>query len=309
MRIKRTLALAGMLALCAVGFAQEKLKIELKNGQVVSYNASDVNRFYFEGQTAPLAANCGITFNDELALTDELALDVTYESDVETVLVDIFSPSANLDAYTDDQMLSFLQNEGTQLDKSTTVITATNMPEGTELTVVLCALNSKGQRGPVYRRKMTTHVEAGELKAPVTSCKFNSTNFFFDIEIDDEKVLKYYLLDDIGDEIEIMNEAAFGMLFRRAIATDPERGVYYEGKNFTRPRTNGEKQLFVATWALDFHLNYAGYIFFGLYDAEKASSRIMRKGTGNGEPVISAYDKTELMRVIKGMNIRVVNVK
>ena len=57
------------LALCSVANSQEVMKLELKNGQVVTYPVENISRFYFEGeqpQQPQLAENCELGIADEV---------------------------------------------------------------------------------------------------------------------------------------------------------------------------------------------------------------------------------------------------
>jgi len=300
---KYIILILSVFAFAVSGMAQEKMNLLMKNGSVVSYNVEDIQSFYFTdgNQNQQLAENCGITINDELALTDKFALDLTYESGVEYIMVGVYAPENYDDAIGDDAIVSELETKGVRIDKSTTIISAAQMPEGKMLTVVFTGYNNEGKHGPVYRHHIQTHIEADEAKAVVTSCLYDSNNFIFSVEMDGSKAQRYYLFEEVGDNTEMMNTAVLGMLWRRAIATDPEKGLYNTGKTFTKPRPNGETQLYVATWALDFSSQYSGYIFDALYETN-ASAPMMRADLSNNK-IIVGYNKEECLQRIRNMTI------
>jgi len=303
------------LAACTWGFAQEKMKVELKNGSVVSYNVEDVNRFYFvtEGEGEQLAANCEITLLDELALTTQFAMEVNYGSAVEYILIRAYRPEADADQANDADLVADLLANGSRIENTTTVITGGNMPEGVDLTIVCAAYDAQGKRGPLFRHHLITHKSDQELLAPVTSCKYNDQNFFYTIEIDDSKVLRYYLLEELGSGMELMNNAALGLAWRQAIAEDDtHKGEYYSGKSFTTSRPNGEPQLYLATWAVDFNEKLSGNIFADLYYVNSSSARVesssTRKKASKGH-TIEAFSKVELQKLIKSCKYRIVETK
>lgn len=301
---KNIVMVLAALFLTVAGNAQEKMKLLFKDGNVVTYNADDIKSFYFETESGAQAANCEIAFLDELALTTEFAVECKYGSDTEYIMVRAYSEKAGLDNYGDEVLADDVANYGVRIDPSTTVITAYSMPEGSNITLVLIAFNSEGKHGPVYRHRLTTHVEADEPMAKVTECKYNDDEFIYTIEIDDSKVLSYYLFEDFVDNITIGNTAAFGMLWRKAIAADPDKGEYVYGKTFTKARTNGETMLEIATWAVDFDDQFAGAIFHDIYYIDNASRKA--KGTQGQGIKIEAYNKDELTKMIKSVNYKVV---
>lgn len=289
-------------AFAVSGLAQEKMNLLMKNGSVVSYNVEDIQSFYFtEGnQNQELAENCGITVNDELALTDMFAMELNYESGVEYIRLAIFTPDIYNDAIEDDALVAELEKGNYRYEKNTTIIAASQMPEGKDLTVVFTGYDDQGRHGPVYRHHVQTHIEADEAKAVVTSCQFNDDAFRYTIEMDGSKAQSFYLFEEVYNDYEWMNTAVFGMLWRRAIVAEPQKGLYNTGKTFTRNRPNGEKQLYVATWALDFSSHYSGYIFEGLYDVTTAS--IMRRANVTGTPNVVGYNKEECLKRIRSLD-------
>lgn len=298
-----------ILAAALSGKAQEKMNLLMKDGSVVSYHVDDIQSFYFTDaeQEPQVAENCGITINDELTLTDKFALDLIYEPGIEYVRVGVYFPENYNDDMSDEALLEGIIRQGASIDKNTTVVTASNMPEGSVLTVVYTGYNSQGQHGPVYRHKLRTHVQANEPKAVVTSCQFSSTKFIFNIAMDATNTKSYYLFEEVSNDYPLMHTAAFGLLWRQAIATEPMKGLYSNGDTFTMQRPNGEKQLFVATWALDNNSQYSGYIFEGLYDASASSHiRSLSKAYSISENNIKAYNKEELMAAIKNINYKIV---
>ena len=298
-----------MLATALTGNAQEKMNLLMKDGSVVSYHVDNIQSFYFTdaGQKSQVVENCGITINDELALTDKFALDLTYEPGIEYMMVGVYLPENYSDSMSDDELLKGLLAEGYRIEKSTTVVTASNMREGTTLMVVYTGFNSQGQHGPVYRHQLQTHVQADEPKAVVTSCKCSDTEFLYEIEMDADKAQSYYLFAEISNNWEPMHTAAFGMLWRQAIAATPTKGLYSTGNTFTKQRPNGEKQLFVATWALDNNSQLSGYIFDDLYStSEPASARSLMEAYLIGRKNIVAYNKEKLMTAIKNINYKII---
>lgn len=287
--------------------AQEKINILLKNGSVATYNVEDILSFYFTdaGQDSPFAENCGITINDELVLTDMFALELNYESGVEYIRLAIFTPDIYNDAIEDDALVAELERTNNyRYEKNTTIIAASQMPEGKDLTVVFTGYDDQGKHGPVYRHHVQTHIEADEAKAVVTSCQFNNDAFRYTIEMDGSKAQSFYLFEEVYNDYEWMNTAVFGMLWRRAIVTEPQKGLYNTGKTFTRSRLNGEKQLYVATWALDFNSHNSGYIFEGLYDVTTASAMNRVKATDTHNVV--GYNKEECLKRIRSLNYKFV---
>lgn len=311
-------ALAVMVS-CTISYAQEKMKIEMKDGSVVSYDVENVSRFYFttESGEEQLAKNCEITLLDELALTTQFALDVKYGSEVEYVLTNVYEPEANVDEAVDADLVADLIAGGNRVEKNTTVLTGSEMPEGMDLTIVLVAFNAQGQRGPLYRHHLTTHKSDEEPLAPVTSCQYNNESFFYTIEIDDSKVLKYYLAQEVGRDLTRINDAALGMSWRRLLANETQKPEYYTGRTFTADRPNGEPQLYLATWAVDFDGNYSDNIFSGFYHVEDGDAR--KKGIYNNSSTVrrnaskrmtlTAYNKDELMKLVKGIKYRVITTK
>lgn len=303
--MKKNIVLTVVALLLAVaGNAQEKMKLLFKDGNVVTYNADDIKSFYFEVESGGQAANCDITFLDELALATEYAVECKYGSEAEYVMLRAYSEKAKVDDYGDEVLVEDLVNYGVRIDPSTTIITAGSMPEGANVTLVLTVFNSEGKHGPVYRHRFTTHVAADEPIAKVTSCQYTSSEFIFKIEIDDSKVLSYYLYDDFNTALFALNNAAFGMLWRRMIATDPEKGEYVYGETFTRERTNGETAIHIATWAVDYDDQLSGVIFNDVFSVPDAS-RQTKKAQGQ-DITIEAYNKDELTKMIKSVNYKVV---
>ena len=235
------------------------------------------------------------------------SIDLTYEPGIEYMMVSVYLPENYSDSMSDDELLKGLLAEGYRIEKSTTVVTASNMREGTTLMVVYTGFNSQGQHGPVYRHQLQTHVQADEPKAVVTSCKCSDTEFLYEIEMDADKAQSYYLFAEISNNWEPMHTAAFGMLWRQAIAATPTKGLYSTGNTFTKQRPNGEKQLFVATWALDNNSQLSGYIFDDLYStSEPASARSLMEAYPIGRKNIVAYNKDKLMTAIKNINYKII---
>lgn len=314
---KKLFTFVALLVIGIASHAQEKMKVELKNGTVATYNVADINRFYFVTEEEPeqLAENCGIKIKDELSLVNDFAFEVEYEPEVEYVLCAVYMPNTNVDELSDADIIKDLTEKGTRLDKSTTVITGTNMQEGADLTFVYAGYNVQGKHGPIYRHRFTTHKQDEELMANVTTCKYNNENFFYTIEIDDNKVLKYYLLEELGFDLELINTAALGLMWRKAIPEDPEKGEYYSGKSFTTKRPNGETHIQIATWAIDFNEKYSGNIFEGVYhttsatrsEANEANAGIREKEQKT--QTISAYNKSYIFNLIKNIKYKIIYVK
>jgi hypothetical protein len=147
-------------------------------------------------------------------------------------------------------------------------------------------------------------VEAEEPMAKVTSCRYTSTEFTYEIEIDNSKVLSYYLFEELSDVLGKIHPAVFGMWWRKEIAADPDKGEYVYGQTFTVPRTEDEMVLSVATWALDYDEQLAGAIFEGLYDINRASRTDKKEQTDELE--IKAYNKEELNTMLKDINYKVI---
>lgn len=296
---KKIIAAVAFILVAATVMAQETMKIEMKDGTTVSYSVADISRFYFDDEAIPshdgIAPNCEVFFVDELVLPTQFALLVGFGSELEYVKVIAYHPEA-LDGLTDDVIIADVAANGASVDKSEMMITGANMPEGRHLVIACVGFNAEGKHGALYLHDITMKVAADEPLAEVTSCKYNDESFMFTIEIDDDKVLEYYLYYEVGDDVHVWsNTAEFGLLWKYAIEEDEDKGLYYLGDDFVVERPNGASQLFVSTWCLDYDQNFSGNIFWGLYNISRARAK-------NLSPMMNVNEDEALL--IRGVNFK-----
>lgn len=306
--MKKSIIILAALTAWGLGFAQEKMKVELKDGNVATYNVEDISRFYFvtEEGKGLLAANCEVTLVDSLVLTDELTFRFDYESEVEHVKAKMFTPQAFNESTTDDQIYASLEDgNATILAKDKSILGWTELDEGTDYILVYAGYNAQGKRGNMHRIRLKTKMSANEAIAEVTSCKFNDKIFFYSIEIDDKKVFKYYAAKDIGNNLDILdNVAVFGLTWRNQIKAGNYSSEFYTNKDFTTERTNGETQLHIVTWAEDYQGNLYNRIYEGFFDVNRPDGVRIRNMSSARSIKGKAYDERKLSESIKQIDVK-----
>lgn len=154
---KNLLLMLVAMTTCITGYAQEVMKVELKNGNVVTYKVEDVNRFYFTTEVIEdeIAPNCSINVVDSLVFTEEAAFKFDYGPEVSYVKAKLFYSYVITDDVSDAQLATELES-ALSYDSSKPIIAWTSFNEGTSYTLVYAGYNANGKRGNIYRLTFTT---------------------------------------------------------------------------------------------------------------------------------------------------------
>lgn len=308
---KYMITIVAAMALCLAAHSQEVMKVELKNGQVTTFPVEDINRFYFEEKQAEQPApNCGVSIVKELVLPLEFAVMFSYESEVEYVMYQIYSTSM-LAGVSDEILAQDLLNRG-RMDKSVKVFGGGgNLEEGKEYIFAYTAFNASGKHGEVYRHPIKMRVAAEEQIAEVEAQHSNdNTAFRYRTHIDDDKVLSYYVYQEIGNGIlPALNNAVFGLAWREVLNDNANTEEYVYDKDIIVETPNGEQRLLIYTWCMDYDEKLYNIINGGFWalDISQTRSQTPTSANGQGFLTITKREYDELKQKIKSKT-KIINV-
>ena len=263
--MKKNILMLAVLAVCGMSYAQEKMKVELKNGNVVSYNVEDVNRFYFvTEEEKDYADYCEVEIEDETVMTTDAIFELDYDIDVDYARF-LFFKASEVRQLSEEQIVELVKSHSAsgQIEKDKNLLYKDNLEEGGQYACVLLGFNADNSHGAPVIHYFQTKVSAVEPIVNVVNARYDTDYFYFDTEIDDDKVLEYYMLTEVGNDLESIQESAaiFGYAWKLKIEEDEKMaGQNYIGKSFTEPRTNGANTLLVVTWARDNEVEFSGVI-------------------------------------------------
>ena len=290
-----------MLTTCVWGQTQEKMKVELKNGNVVSYNVEEINRFYFTTEEEEKYADyCEVEVEDETVMTTDAIFEFDYDIDVEFVRY-LFFKANDIRQLSDKQIVELIKNNSIsgQMDKDQNLLLNERLEEGTEYALACIGINDEGKNGAPMIHYFRTKVASEELIVNVVNTKCDDNYFYYDTEIDDEKVLEYYLITEAGNNLEQTSEspAIIGYAWKQKIKeNEEEAGQNYIGESFKSQRTNGFNSLRIWTWARDFELEFSGVIRENLLSINNTSRRrSIEKPTKTSQNEVRTFSKEELL--------------
>lgn len=303
-----------VLALSLSANAQEVMKVELKNGQVTTYNVEDISRFYFEGtkQQEELATDCKISIVDEVVLNNEFAIEFGYDTGIENVFYTILKTD-EASKYTDDVLASYLIQNGDILPKTAKSIWVYNVDEGMDITVLYLGMNAQGKRGNLYKRNITTKIAANEPLAEIIYGNATDETMSFRIEIDNSKVSKYYLSVEVGDDLERYSQLArLGLTWKKNMSIEgstAQQQCYTISRDFTVQRPNGEKRIKILTWACDRNGNLSGIISQRVGELQQNSRSLFPVDNSHEEPNMLNGTEKETKTMIDFKHIPLLNIE
>ena len=315
---KNIITIAASLVLCLAANSQDVMKVELKNGQVATFPVENINRFYFEGaQQEELADDCEIEIEDEVVLTTCAAFEFSYDNGIEYVYAGYFT-AREVRELTNDQIVTMLTGGGgIRLDKSDTMFGNSNLTEGCDYVLAYIGYNAQGKRGQLYLHPYTTSVltdiQAMKLIAQVTNVTYDSNNFYFTVEADENLIGEYYIATEVGNDLTYMQEnmAIFGLAWKGLMEIDEKRaGQHYFGDDFNEPRPNSENSLHVITWATDANWDLVGFIDESIWKTTADSRSMLPLRESVKLPNHSVFNKKQLIdQLNKSTNIYRVSKK
>ncbi len=302
------------LALSLSANAQEVMKVELKNGQIATYNVEDISRFYFEGakQQEELATDCKISIVDEVVLINEFAIEFGYDTGIENVFYTILKTD-EASKYSDDILVAYLLRNGDILPKTTKTIWVYNVDEGMDITVLYLGLNAQGKRGNLYKRHVTTKIAANEPLAEIIYGNVTDETMSFRVEIDNSKVSKYYLSVEVGDDLErYLQLARLGLIWKKNMSIEgstAQQQCYTLSRDFTVQRPNGEKRIKILTWACDRNGNLSGIISQRVGELQQNSRSLFSVDNSHEEPNMLNGTEKETQTMIDFKHIPLLNIE
>lgn len=293
---KSLITMMAALALSLSANAQEVMKVELKNGQVATYNVEDISRFYFEGtkqQEEPLAEGCELGIADEVVLTNSAAFQLVCGLAVDYIIWGYAKPN-EIAQLTDGQLVQLLIQNGFSMPVTKPYIFVGYPEEGTEYVILYFAINKEKKRGHLYRYHLTAPVAANEPKAEVSKVLVYDDHFEVTINIDKSKVMKYFAtMMAVDDDYEIYNSALTALMIKDAINAGD--GIYTESRTGSFPRNSGEKNLYIATWACDYNGRWSGYLTQGIWTIQDGSRQLTPQLVDNSNKAMKkTYTHEEL---------------
>lgn len=300
---KHVITMMAALALGLAASGQEVMKLELNNGQVVTYPVENINRFYFEGakQQEELAKNCEVGIADEVILTNGIAYELDLGSDVKEVL---FGWSdEGLEEYSDQQIINGMKTAGKIA--SDKYIFFDNLQEDKDNYIFYTGLNASGQRGPLYRRYVKTKKVSEEVEVDIEEPMWYDNQYFYvNLNIKGGDVYDYYAIADVENDIEpIESLSVLALLWKQSILQGTET-AYYVSKPFSQPRPNGENSIRIFTWARDVNKEFSGIItgkIFSINSNVKAQKAHWNQPSN--EPKLGSISEEEMARLMKRFKI------
>lgn len=300
---KHVITMMAALALGLAASGQEVMKLELNNGQVVTYPVENINRFYFEGakQQEELAKNCEVGIADEVILTNGIAYELDLGSDVKEVL---FGWSdEGLEEYSDQQIINRMKTVGKIA--SDKYIFFDNLQEDKDNYIFYTGLNASGQRGPLYRRYVKTKKVSEEVEVDIEEPMWYDNQYFYvNLNIKGGDVYDYYAIADVENDIEpIESLSVLALLWKQSILQGTET-AYYVSKPFSQPRPNGENSIRIFTWARDVNKEFSGIItgkIFSINSNVKAQKAHWNQPSN--EPKLGSISEEEMARLMKRFKI------
>ena len=291
------------LALGLAASGQEVMKLELNNGQVVTYPVENINRFYFEGakQQEELAKNCEVGIADEVILTNGIAFELALGSDVKEVL--FCWSGEGLEEYSDQQIIYGMKTVGKIT--SDKYICFDNLQEGKDNYIFYTGLNESGQRGPLYRRYVKTKKASEELVVDIEDpMRYDNQYFYVNLNLKGGDVYDYYAISDVENDIEpIESLSELALIWKKSILLGTQTAYYVSGQ-FLQPRPNGENSIRFFTWPRDVNKEFSGIItgkIFRINSNVKAQKAHWNQPSN--EPKLGSISEEEMARLMKRFKI------
>lgn len=295
------------LAACTWGYAQEKMKVELKDGSVVSYDVENVSRFYFvTEEKAAYADYCDVEIEDETVMTNDAVFELDYGIDVAYTRFLFFNSASDVRQLSDEQIVELVKTHSAsgQMETDKNLLLKESLEEGVEYAVAIVGFNAEYAHGAPLVHYFKTKVADEQPIVNVVNGRCDNDHFYFDTEIDDSKVLEYFLLTEVGNNLEQIREspAVLGHVWKSKIEEDEKAaGQNYIGKSFSIPRTNGANTLQVVTWACDHELEFSGVIMENRFSTDSSSRRhLARRTAGSSQNGVTTLSKEELLSRFSG---------
>lgn len=302
---KSIITMMAALALCSVANSQEVMKLELKNGQVVTYPVENISRFYFEGeqpQQPQLAENCELGIADEVVLNTSAALKLTVGSEVERIF---FGQTAHTDlsAYSDDLLCQAVLQTGKTTPKSNPYVFNEGFEEGKEYVFLIFGVNAQGKRGPLYKYHFTTTIAANEPQAVVTGVKPETDRYKITVEVDKAKVKDYYFFAIASDDQEYLPSALLGLMLKSGLNN---LDLYESSETVYLTRNSSTEKVMTFAWARGWDGKLSGYINQTIW-VPQSGARMLAPTVKSGEPTVRFYSEEEVENLVK--KIRKVTVR
>lgn len=291
-------------ALCCVANSQEVMKLELKNGQVVTYPVESISRFYFEGEQSQeqLAENCEMSIADEVVLNTSAALKLNLGSAVERIY---FGQTAHTDLtpYSDELLCQSILQTGKTTPKSNPYVFADGFEEGKEYVYLIFGVNAQGKRGPLYKYHFTTAVAANEPQAVVTGVKPETDRYRITVEVDKAKVKDYYISAAASEDMEFLPTALFGLILKSDLNN---MNMYENSETVYLTRNSSTEKVMTFAWAHGWDSKLSGYIDYRIWYST-SNARMLVPKEKPAEPVIRFFSEEEAENLVK--KIRRVTVR
>lgn len=294
------------LALCCVANSQEVMKLELKNGQVVTYPVENISRFYFEGEDEQpqeqLAENCELAIVDDVVLNTSAALKLSLGSEVERIF---FGQTAHTDlsAYSDDVLCQAVLQTGKTTPKSNPYVFTDGFEEGKEYVFLIFGVNAQGKRGPLYKYHFTTTVAANEPQAVVTEVKPETDRYRITVEADKAKVKDYYISAATVEDMEFQPTALLGLVLKSDLNN---MHMYENSETVYLKRNSSTEKVMTFAWARGWDNKLSGYIDYKIWYGT-SNARMLAPKEKSAEPTVRFYCEEEVENLVK--KIRKVTVR
>ena len=153
-----------------------------------------------------------------------------------------------------------------------------------------------------------TKTASEEQIVHVVNAKYDDNYFYYDTEIDDEKVLEYYLLTEAGNNLErtVESPALIGYAWKQKIKENEKAaGQNYTGTSFKEQRTNGANSLRIFTWTRDFDLEFSGIIYENILSTNASSRhRAVVESIKACQNEVKTFSKEEIISCFQIKKIR-----
>jgi len=310
---KIIITIVAALAMCLAANSQEVMKVEMKNGQVATFNVEDINRFYFVGaeQQEELATDCKISIMDEVVIQHGVAIELGYDEGIVKMYYYWLKASQAVELTT-EQMQMLVVSKGDVATKDQKYISCYLPEEGTDYVLLFVGFNANGKHGELYWHGFRSKISENELKANVDIYKYDNQYFYYTVDVGNN-VLDYLVLADVGNNLDNNISAdlpLFALNWKKLVGMGQISGPYYGNNNFYASRPNGENSVRVLTWVRDLNGNYSGVIMSDVATINSNSrlSEPFMPIKSNGMQLVSkAFSEEEVMKMFDFAKMQVIS--
>lgn len=199
----------------------------------ISISTGNINREVSVHQAGINASNCSAEPNTVVTLSNLVACDFSYDSNVKYFYAAIATTSWD-DRMTDDEIISKItsNDSGRMTPSDGYVISFPSLSERTKYNIYTVAFDNNGKHGDLIRKSITTKSSTNQAQATFSSVSYTSSQWKWTTKTN--AYTDYYYMWFVANsypDLYYYNDGIVAWYFKRALDEDVDKSIFAPIKN------------------------------------------------------------------------------